>query len=133
MLEGYGLSETSPVASLNPPDRERRPGSIGIGVQGVEMRVVDEQRDPVAQGEVGEIAIRGEILMKGYWNRPAATAEAIGEQGWFYTGDMAKVDEQGCYFIVDRKKDMIIRGGYNVSRGRSRRSSTSTQRCARRP
>jgi long-chain acyl-CoA synthetase len=114
VLEGYGLSETSPVASFNPPDRERRPGSIGIPVQGVEMRVVDEQRNPVAQGEVGEIAIRGENLMKGYWNRPEATAEAIDEQGWFYTGDMAKVDEQGYYFIVDRKKDMIIRGGYNV-------------------
>jgi long-chain acyl-CoA synthetase len=114
VLEGYGLSETSPVASFNPPDRERRPGSIGIPVQGVEMRVVDEQRNPVAQGEVGEIAIRGENLMKGYWNRPEATAEAIDEQGWFYTGDMAKVDEEGYYFIVDRKKDMIIRGGYNV-------------------
>ena len=68
----------------------------------------------MAQGEVGEIAIRGENLMKGYWNRPEATAEAIDEQGWFYTGDMAKVDEEGYYFIVDRKKDMIIRGGYNV-------------------
>jgi long-chain acyl-CoA synthetase len=114
VLEGYGLSETSPVASFNPPDRERRPGSIGMPVAGVEMRVVDDERKPVASGEVGEIAIRGHNVMKGYWNRPDATAEAIDAEGWFYSGDMARVDEDGYYFIVDRKKDLIIRGGYNV-------------------
>jgi long-chain acyl-CoA synthetase len=114
VLEGYGLSETSPIASFNPPDRERRPGSIGVPVDGVEMRVVDDERRPVAQGEVGEIAIRGHNIMRGYWNRPDATAEAIDAEGWFYSGDVATVDADGYFFIVDRKKDMIIRGGYNV-------------------
>jgi long-chain acyl-CoA synthetase len=114
VLEGYGLSETSPVASFNHPDRERKPGSIGTPIAGVEMRVVDDQRQEVAQGDVGEIAIRGHNVMKGYWNRPEATAEAIDDEGWFYTGDMARIDEDGCFFIVDRKKELIIRGGYNV-------------------
>jgi long-chain acyl-CoA synthetase len=114
VLEGYGLSETSPVASFNHPDRERKPGSIGTPIAGVEMRVVDDQRQEVAQGDVGEITIRGHNVMKGYWNRPEATAEAIDDEGWFYTGDMARIDEDGCFFIVDRKKELIIRGGYNV-------------------
>jgi len=114
VLEGYGLSETSPVASFNHPDRERKVGSIGTPIEGVELRVVDENRKEVPQGHVGEIAIRGHNIMKGYWNRPDATAEAIDDDGWFYTGDMAYVDEEGYFFIVDRKKDMIIRGGYNV-------------------
>ena len=113
VLEGYGLSETSPVASFNHPDRERKPGSIGTPIEGVEMKVVDEHGQEVPQGEVGEIVIRGHNVMKGYWNRPDATAEAI-RDGWFHTGDMATVDEDGYFFIVDRKKDMIIRGGYNV-------------------
>jgi long-chain acyl-CoA synthetase len=114
VIEGYGLSETSPVASFNHPDRERKPGSIGTPIEGVEMRVVDEQRNEVKRGEVGEVAIRGHNIMKGYWRHPDATAEAIDADGWFYTGDMARVDEDGYFFIVDRKKDMIIRGGYNV-------------------
>jgi long-chain acyl-CoA synthetase len=113
VLEGYGLSETSPVASFNHPDRERKPGSIGTPVDGVEMKVVDDQDQELPQGEVGEIVIRGHNVMKGYWNRPDATAEAI-RDGWFHSGDMAKIDEDGYFFIVDRKKDMIIRGGYNV-------------------
>ena len=113
VLEGYGLSETAPVASFNHPDRERKPGSIGTPIRGVEMKVVDEDGKEVPQGEVGEIVIRGHNVMKGYWNRPDATEEAI-RDGWFHTGDMAKVDEDGYFFIVDRKKDMIIRGGYNV-------------------
>ncbi len=113
VLEGYGLSETSPVASFNHPDRERKPGSIGTPVEGVEMKVVDDDGGEVAQGEVGEIVIRGHNVMKGYWNRPDATAETI-RDGWFHSGDMAKIDEDGYFFIVDRKKDMIIRGGYNV-------------------
>jgi long-chain acyl-CoA synthetase len=113
VLEGYGLSETSPVASFNHPDRERKPGSIGTPIQGVEMRVVDDEGDEVEQGGVGEIAIRGHNVMKGYWNRPDATADVLSD-GWFLTGDMATVDEDGYFFIVDRKKDMIIRGGYNV-------------------
>jgi long-chain acyl-CoA synthetase len=113
VLEGYGLSETSPVASFNHPDRDRKPGSIGTPIQGVEMRVVDEDDNEVEQGKVGEIAIRGHNVMKGYWNRPDATAETM-RGGWFHTGDMATVDADGYFFIVDRKKDMIIRGGYNV-------------------
>ncbi len=113
ILEGYGLSETSPVASFNHPDKERKPGSIGTPIEGVEMAVVDDDGNPVEAGEVGEIAIRGHNVMKGYWNRPEATEESI-RDGWFRTGDMAKVDDDGYYFIVDRKKELIIRGGYNV-------------------
>jgi long-chain acyl-CoA synthetase len=113
VLEGYGLSETSPVSSSNHPDRERKPGSIGTPLEGVEMKVVDEDDNEVAQGEVGEIVIRGHNIMKGYWQRPDATAEAM-RGGWFHSGDMAKVDEEGYFYIVDRKKDLIIRGGYNV-------------------
>jgi long-chain acyl-CoA synthetase len=114
VLEGYGLSETSPVASFNHPDRERKPGSIGTPIEGVEMKVVDDDGNEVPQGEPGEILIRGHNVMKGYWNRPEATAEAISDDGWFATGDMATIDEDGYFFIVDRKKDLIIRGGYNV-------------------
>ncbi len=113
VLEGYGLSETSPVASFNHPDRERKPGSIGTPIDGVEMKVVDDDGNDVEQGEVGEIVIKGHNVMKGYWNREEATAEAI-KDGWFASGDMAKIDEDGYFFIVDRKKDLIIRGGYNV-------------------
>src|SRR3954454_6229293 len=113
ILEGYGLSETSPVASFNHPGRERKPGSIGTPIEGVEMKVVDDDGHDLPAGEVGEIAIRGHNVMKGYWNRPDAT-EAVMRGGWFHSGDMATVDEEGYFFIVDRKKDMIIRGGYNV-------------------
>jgi long-chain acyl-CoA synthetase len=114
VLEGYGLSETSPVASFNRPDRERKVGSIGVPIEGVEMKVVDEHGQEPAPGEVGEIVIRGHNVMKAYWDQPEATAEAIDDDGWFRTGDMAKVDEDGYFFIVDRKKELIIRGGYNV-------------------
>ncbi len=113
VLEGYGLSETSPVASSNHPDMERKPGSIGTPIEGVEMRLIDEDDNEVAQGEVGEIVIRGHNVMKGYWNRPDATAEAM-RGGWFHSGDLARTDGDGYYYIVDRKKDLIIRGGYNV-------------------
>jgi long-chain acyl-CoA synthetase len=113
ILEGYGLSETSPVASFNHPDRERKVGSIGTPIAGVEMKLVDADDNDVPQGEVGEIVIRGHNVMKGYWRREDATAEAM-RGGWFHSGDMARVDEDGYFFIVDRKKDMIIRGGYNV-------------------
>jgi long-chain acyl-CoA synthetase len=108
VLEGYGLSETSPVASFNHPDRERKPGSIGTPIEGVEMRLAE------VENGVGEIAIRGHNVMKGYWSKPEATADVLDEDGWFYSGDMATVDDDGYFFIVDRKKDMIIRGGYNV-------------------
>ncbi len=114
ILEGYGLSETSPVASFNMPDRPTKPGTIGVAIPGCEMRLVDLDGNDVAPGGgVGEIAIRGDNVMKGYWNKPEATAEAIPD-GWFRTGDLATVDDEGYYTIVDRKKDLIIRGGLNV-------------------
>ena len=113
VLEGYGLSETSPVASFNHPHRERKAGSIGTPVDGVQMRVLDPNGNEVPPGEIGEIAISGHNVMKGYWQRPQDTAAAIPD-GWFRTGDIGKVDEDGYFVIVDRKKDMIIRGGYNV-------------------
>jgi long-chain acyl-CoA synthetase len=113
ILEGYGLSETSPVASFNMPDRERKPGTIGVAIPGCEMRCVDLDGNEVAHGEVGEIAIRGDNVMKGYWGKPEATAEAIPD-GWFRTGDLATMDDEGYFTIVDRKKDMILRGGMNV-------------------
>ncbi len=114
VLEGYGLSETSPVASFNRRGAERKAGSIGLAVDGVEMRVVDADGEEVAQGEVGEIQIRGHNVMKGYWRRPDATAEAIDPEGWFSTGDLARIDEDGFFFIVDRKKELVIRGGFNI-------------------
>jgi long-chain acyl-CoA synthetase len=113
VLEGYGLSESSPVASFNHADRERKPGSIGTPVEGVEMKVVDDDGNEVDQGEVGEILIKGHNVMKGYWEREDATKETI-KDGWLHTGDMGKVDEDGYFFVVDRKKELIIRGGYNV-------------------
>jgi long-chain acyl-CoA synthetase len=113
VLEGYGLSETTGMSSFNLPDRERKPGSIGLPVGGTEMKVVDSDGQEVAQGEPGEIVTRGPFVMKGYWGRDDATAEVMSD-GWFHTGDIATVDEEGYFFIVDRKKDLIIRGGYNV-------------------
>jgi long-chain acyl-CoA synthetase len=116
ILEGYGLSETSPVASFSVWGEDPVVGSIGKPVEGVEMKLVDADHhdlpeDPEA---IGEIAIKGHGIMKGYYNRPAATAEAIDADGWFYSSDLARKDADGYYFIVDRAKDMIIRGGYNV-------------------
>ncbi|MFC6704816.1 long-chain-fatty-acid--CoA ligase [Flexivirga alba] len=113
ILEGYGLSETSPVASFNLPDKPRKVGSIGVPLAGVEMRLAQSDGSDTPAGEIGEIAIKGDLIMKGYWGRPDATAEAV-RDGWFYSGDLAKMDEDGYFFIVDRSKDMIIRGGYNV-------------------
>jgi long-chain acyl-CoA synthetase len=113
ILEGYGLSETSPVASFNHSESERKEGSIGTPIEGVEMKVVDDDGNEVEQGEVGEIVIKGHNVMKGYWDKPDATEDSI-KDGWFHSGDMAKVDEDGYFFIVDRKKELIIRGGYNV-------------------
>lgn len=116
ILEGYGLSETSPVVSFNHPDKERKPGSIGTPVRGVEMKLVpvSSADGDEGSGEIGEIAIRGENIMRGYWNKPEATAAVLDEDGWFRSGDLARVDDDGYYYIVDRAKDLIIRGGYNV-------------------
>ena len=113
ILEGYGLSETSPIASFNTLDRERIPGSVGQPVAGVDIRIFDEQGKPVATGEEGEVVIRGHNIMAGYFNNPEKTAETI-KDSWFHTGDIGRLDEKGNLYIVDRVKDMIIRGGYNV-------------------
>ncbi len=111
--EGFGLSETSPVASFGRLDRPRKPGSIGYPVWGVELRIMDDDDNQLPDGERGEICIRGHNIMKGYLGRPDATKEAL-KNGWFHSGDIGLRDEDGCYWIVDRKKDMILRGGFNV-------------------
>jgi long-chain acyl-CoA synthetase len=113
VLEGYGLSETSPVACFNQIHRPSKPGTVGQPIFGVEVRCVDEHGRPVAPGERGEVIIRGPNVMKGYYNRPEATDEAT-RNGWFHTGDVGTLDEEGYLAIVDRKKDMILRGGFNV-------------------
>src|SRR5436309_308675 len=113
VLEGYGLSETTGMGTFNQPDRERKPGSIGLPVGNTEIRLVDEDDEDVPEGEPGELVMRGSFVMSGYWNRDEATDEVM-RGGWFHTGDIATLDEDGYYFIVDRKKDLIIRGGYNV-------------------
>ncbi|MUL41338.1 long-chain fatty acid--CoA ligase [Streptomonospora sp. PA3] len=113
ILEGYGLSETAPTASFNQLHRPTKPGSIGFPVWGVQMKLVDGDWNTIEGEGPGEIAIRGHNVMKGYYNRPEATAEVM-RDGWFRTGDIARRDEDGYYFIVDRAKDMIIRGGFNV-------------------
>ncbi len=113
VLEGYGLSETSPVAAFNVLDRPRKAGSIGLPIAAVEFRLLGDDGREVERGQPGELCIRGPNVMKGYYKRPEANAEAIVD-GWFHTGDIATIDDDGYYFIVDRKKDMIIRGGFNV-------------------
>ncbi len=114
VLEGYGLSESSPSAAFNHPHRPRKAGSIGTPIEGVELRVVDLDGVEVPQGDAGEIQIRGHNVMKGYWNLPDATAATITPDGWLNTGDVGRIDEDGYFYIVDRTKDLIIRGGYNV-------------------
>jgi long-chain acyl-CoA synthetase len=122
LVEGYGLTEASPCTHTNPLRGERREGSIGIPMPGVDCRVVDEHGNTVPQGEVGELAIQGPNVMVGYWQRPDETAKCIrdGLDGgrtpgrWLLTGDMARIDADGYVSIVDRKKDMIDASGYNV-------------------
>jgi long-chain acyl-CoA synthetase len=114
LVEGYGLTETSPVTHCNPIFGERREGSIGLPISLTDARVVDaESHEPLPTGQVGELAIRAPQVMQGYWNQPGENAESI-QDGWFYTGDMAREDEDGYFYIVDRKKDLILVGGYNV-------------------
>ena len=115
IVEGFGMTESSPVTHINPFGGERKVGSIGLPISDTEARIVDlsdgSQEMPV--GESGELVVRGPQVMQGYWQRPEATAETLVD-GWLHTGDIAKMDEDGYFYIVDRKKDMIISGGYNV-------------------
>jgi len=117
ILEGYGLSETSPIASFNQLDLGRKPGTVGCGIWGVDVAVanadIEERIELLPQGELGEIVIRGHCVFRGYLNRPDATAAAIVD-GWFRSGDLGTADKDGFISIVDRKKDLIIRGGFNV-------------------
>jgi len=113
VLEGYGLSEASPVVSFNHADRPSKVGTVGQALWGVDIRCVDDEDKPVPTGEKGEVIIRGHNIMKGYYKQPEATAEAM-RNGWLHTGDIGVLDAEGYLSIVDRKKDMIIRGGYNV-------------------
>jgi long-chain acyl-CoA synthetase len=113
VMEGYGLSETSPLATFNHFEKPSKPGTVGQAIFGVEVRCFDENDNEVRPGERGEVVIRGTNVMKGYYKRPDATAEAF-RNGWFHTGDIGVIDDEGYLSIVDRKKDMILRGGYNV-------------------
>ena len=113
LIEGYGLSEASPVTHSNPVLGLIKKGSIGMPFPGVDAKVVDEEGKELPPGEVGELAVKGPNVMKGYWNRPEETQKTL-KDGWLFTGDLAKMDEDGYFYIVDRKKDMIIAGGYNI-------------------
>jgi len=115
IVEGFGMTESSPVTHINPFGGERKVGSIGIPISDTEARIVDLNEDSreMPLGESGELVVRGPQVMQGYWQRPDATAETLVD-GWLHTGDIAKMDEDGYFYIVDRKKDMIISGGYNV-------------------
>ncbi|WP_234553955.1 long-chain-fatty-acid--CoA ligase [Thermus caliditerrae] len=113
LVEGYGLTEASPVTHCNPLYGPRKLGSVGLPFPGVEAKVVDEEGNEVPLGEVGELIVQGPNVMKGYWNRPEETAKTL-KNGWLFTGDMARMDQDGYFYIVDRKKDMIIAGGYNI-------------------
>ena len=113
ILEGYGLSETSPVACFNQVYRPSKPGTVGPPIAACEVRVVGEHDQPLPVGQAGEIVIRGHNVMKGYYKRPLETSEAL-RDGWFHTGDIGVMDEDGYLAIVDRKKDMVLRGGMNV-------------------
>ena len=113
ILEGYGLSETSPIATFNHPQIGSKPGSVGHAVFGTDVKCVDENDDEVPRGTKGEVVMRGHNVMKGYYKRPDATAEAF-RNGWFHSGDIGIMDNEGVLSIVDRKKEMILRGGYNI-------------------
>ncbi|RDV24706.1 long-chain-fatty-acid--CoA ligase FadD [Alteromonas aestuariivivens] len=113
LLEGYGLTECSPVVTVNPPQLEAYKGSIGLPVPSTDIRLLDEEGNEVALGEAGEMWVKGPQVMKGYLNRPEATDEIL-KDGWLATGDIARMDEQGYFYIVDRKKDMILVSGFNV-------------------
>jgi long-chain acyl-CoA synthetase len=114
LVEAYGLTETSPGACMNPMTLADYNGAIGLPISSTECSVQDEDGKHLAQGEVGELCVRGPQVMKGYWQRPEETAKVLTPDGWLHTGDMAKMDEHGFFYIVDRKKDMILVSGFNV-------------------
>lgn len=114
LLEAYGLTETSPAACINPLNLTEYNGSIGLPISSTEIKIVSEEGVELPVGEVGELCIRGPQVMKGYWQKPEETAKTLSEDGWLSTGDIARVDEQGFVYIVDRKKDMILVSGFNV-------------------
>jgi long-chain acyl-CoA synthetase len=113
LIEGYGLTEASPVVSVNPLEGMRKPSSVGLPLPGVEVEVIGDDGEKVSAGEIGELKVSGPNIMKGYFNREEETAEVL-KEGWLHTGDMARIDEDGYLFIVDRKKDLIIIDGMNV-------------------
>jgi len=114
LVEAYGLTETSPAACINPMTLEEYNGAIGLPIPSTDACIKDENGNLLPQGEVGELCIKGPQVMKGYWQRPEETAAVMDADGWLHTGDMARMDEQGYFFIVDRKKDMILVSGFNV-------------------
>ncbi|MGH8040426.1 MAG: AMP-binding protein [Rudaea sp.] len=114
LVEAYGLTETSPAVCMNPLDLAEYNGSIGLPIPTTEVSVRDDDNHPVASGEPGELCVRGPQVMKGYWQRPEETAKVIDADGWLHTGDIARIDEKGYFYIVDRKKDMILVSGFNV-------------------
>ena len=128
MVEGYGLTELSGIATTFPAGRARKPGSVGVPLGGTELRV----RDPDGEG-VGEVKFRGPSVIPGYWNDPEATAAAIDADGWLATGDMGRLDEDGDLHLVDRKKELIIGAATTSTRGRSRRRCTLIPTSSRRP
>jgi long-chain acyl-CoA synthetase len=114
LIEAYGLTETSPAACINPMTLEDYNGAIGLPISSTACRVIDTEDNPQPVGETGELCVKGPQVMKGYWNRPEETAKVLDDEGWLKTGDMAKMDEKGYFYIVDRKKDMILVSGFNV-------------------
>lgn len=114
IIEGWGLTEAGANNSVNPLEGLKKVGSIGVPMKGTEMRIVDDDGNPLPPGKQGEIVISGPMLMKGYWNKPAETAEVL-KGGWLHTGDVGYVDNDGYYWITDRKKDLIIKAGENIS------------------
>jgi len=114
LIEAYGLTETSPAACINPMDLAEYSGAIGLPIPSTDACIKDEDGRTLPMGDIGELCIKGPQVMKGYWRRPQETAEAIDGDGWLHTGDMARMDEKGFFYIVDRKKDMILVSGFNV-------------------
>ena len=114
VVEGYGLTETSPVVCANPHGEHSRLGTVGLPVPGTTLKVIDDEGNALPLGERGELCVKGPQVMKGYWQRPEATAEVLDEEGWLRTGDIAVIDRDGFVSIVDRKKDLIIVSGFNV-------------------